>query len=307
MSKAPHPALLVVFVLPLAIAFRGTVDRDGDGIPDPADPFPDDRDRPGRAEPNTVYANTSTTLFAISPDGRDIRGIADFTFSDGTGRMVTDLAIDRFGVMWAVSFDALHVCHPKTARCEVLSTMSRSFNALAVLDVESEPGGQTLVAATTDGNVHLIRRDGTLLRTGSLGGPSSGDIMVRSGIVLAARDEPQGDTLVTLDAASGNVKDVIAALPGAHTYGLATCAQIALALDEGGELHHLDAAGKATFVRDTEVAWWGAACSPETYAPKPSEGDLAPESDDPAPGSDKPTPLPYSPPDPPVPSGCLGF
>lgn len=281
----------------MCAARSGPVDRDGDRIPDHADPFPDDPDRPGRTKPGTLYANTATTLFELSGGGRDAAPVGTFSFADGRSRSVTDLAIDRYGVLYAISFDALLVCDPATARCETLFGLLDAHNALGIV-----PGGgdgpDRLVAVTTAGGVRWMDPATGPEPLVNLSGASSGDILASGpDVVVAAEDAGAGrpDRLVQLAVGSRRVLRSETA-PGGKIYGLARCGADVYALDADGSVYLSPGGGPYERVATTSHPWWGAACSPMTLTeapvveprgqePKPREPEAAePEPDVPAPG-----------------------
>jgi len=262
-------AALVVGGLAARVGLR---DRDGDGIADRYDPFPDDAERPGRADPDTIYANTSAELYRIDDGGKSIRRIGPFSFSDGLARSVTDIAVDPWGVMWASSFDAIMVCDPHVARCEVLASTTASLNALehARTPTGDEAAyGVDLYAASTSGGLYRVDRRGRVERIGELGGPSSGDLVPHGEFIGAARDDPGGvDTLVAFDATDLARRDV-ARLPDTEIYGLARCDDHrALAFDASGWIYRADGAGSVADWKNVghpNLAWWGASCSPRVF------------------------------------------
>lgn len=247
----------------------GAPDRDGDGIADAWDPFPDDRDRPGRVAMDTVYANTATDLYRVDAQGQRATRVGRFTFSDGRARSVTDIAADPWGVLWAVSFDAVMVCHPDTARCEVLADTKASLNGLEHARTPSPAGGLALYASGTDGTLYLVTREGAVAYAGRLGAPSSGDLTPLGDFLGAALDQPARggeDVLVPIDRGSLAVEPATP-LPAREIYGLARCDdRRMLAFDAGGAIYlgQADASGAMSWRESarTPTPWWGATCTP---------------------------------------------
>jgi hypothetical protein len=140
-------------------------DRDGDGVPDRADLWPDDPAWPGRALPGHVYTHTfdalyrapSTEPFALA----FVNALADLG-SAGTSApqyiSAFDSALDPFGVLYVVTADAeLLACQPDTARCrrvmrlpyDVCSNRGTPPNALTWARTLDQPEG-FLVAVGSD-------------------------------------------------------------------------------------------------------------------------------------------------------------
>ena len=88
-------------------------DADQDGIPDQWDPAPMDMNWPGRALPSTVYANTSSELYALDVKRLSLSYVTTFRFDRIGEHLLTDIAFDRSGILWATSYDRLWVCHPQ--------------------------------------------------------------------------------------------------------------------------------------------------------------------------------------------------
>ena len=84
------------------------LDLDGDFIPDHADLFPTDATRPGRAAPDSAYAHTEDTLYRFDVATFAIQNIGIPNVDGGT---LTDVAIDRFGVLYAITFENLAVAN----------------------------------------------------------------------------------------------------------------------------------------------------------------------------------------------------
>ncbi len=264
----------------------GAKDRDGDTIPDSFDPFPDDPDRPGVAPKATLFANTSSELYRIDPDSRAVERVGGFFFADGVGRSITDLAIDRFGVLYAVTFDELLVCHPSTARCEPLAFTGGGANALGILPASSQDQPDVMVYADTRGNWTAMT--GTPFKDnvarGLLGAASSGDVVGWEGAVLATRkgNLPEDEVVSFPLATSTSIPEVLVRA-NLNTYGLAACAGEFWMFTDGGMIIHGAGPTESWSGEKTPQSWWGAACRIDGPPAEPSaEGD-----DDASRGADK--------------------
>lgn len=244
-------------------------DRDADGIPDAHDPFPDDRDRPGQAPPGVVFAHSASTLYRFAIGEREPTRVGDFVFADGDTRNMGDIAIDSWGVMYAVAFERLYTCHPTTARCAFLREVGAPFNGLTVAD---DGTAEFLVGGTTDGRVFRLARDAEPVQLGNLPRGCSGDLYFADGRVWAAIDGAAGsDELVAFDPER---KDPGLALPGEKIYGLSSCTDVVHALDESGAIFTNEGARFVPYAT-TDIAFWGAACRRLRYAPVPTKPEVA--------------------------------
>jgi hypothetical protein len=174
-------------------------DDDGDGIPDSADPFPADATRPGRAMPSTVYMHTASELFSMDVKMYKVTWLGNFQWPDDGGvHKMTDIAIDRWGVLYGVSFDRLYVCHPFTAECWGQGSLPDGFNGLTL--VPKGVLGDEDVLIGVSGAGHWFRLEpapgGTVSVTelGDYGSgySSSGDAYSIAGVgTFAAVDRPR--------------------------------------------------------------------------------------------------------------------
>ena len=250
-------------------------DRDLDGIPNLADPFPDDAARPGVVLTNTVYAHTSDELYLFGVKGQlDVVLVGAFDFpADASDARMTDIAIDRYGVMWGIGFSDVFVIQPATAECWRMAALPREFNGLtlvpkgvlgtnadALVGVDLEGGWWRLELVWAGDVAHV---ETTLL--GSYGGDwlSSGDAFSIEGVGTFASADTSGadaDSLVVVDPATGQVTSVVAALAGyTQVWGLAGWSGRAYAFDASGDVLVLDLSdGKVIAKKKTGKAWWGA-------------------------------------------------
>lgn len=226
-------------------------DRDGDGIPDTNDPFPDDGARPGQVNANTVYAHTSGTL-----DGR-----------------MTDIAVDRYGVMWGIGFSDVFIINPNNAECWRMAALPQEFNGLTLIP-RGVLGTETdiLVGVSIAGGwwrLDLVQdASGPRVATALLGQygstwTSSGDAFSIEGVGTFAsvkRGSFGSDELVELNPGTGLVTRVVGPL-GTYgkVWGLAGWANRVYGFDEGGDIFEIElSTGQLISKKSTNHAWWGA-------------------------------------------------
>lgn len=252
-------------------------DRDGDSIPDIGDPFPDDAARPGVVRNGTIYVHTSSELYFMELKTFDVYLIDQFAFpSDASSVEMTDIAVDRYGVMYGISFDDVFVIEPTTAQCWRLAPLPQEFNGLTLIS-------KTITGAATDTLVGISNEGGwwrlNLVPTvppssqqrveltffGAYGGAwqSSGDAFSIEGVGTFAtvdQGELSGDKLVRVDPATGAVQSTVADMGFlTQVWGLAGWTDRIFAFDAGGELIVYDiATGAVVSRKDLDKAWWGA-------------------------------------------------
>jgi hypothetical protein len=245
-------------------------DSDNDGIPDADDPFPDDDMLPGQAEGNLVYAHTSSRLFTMDVNTYDIVQIGQFNYDQSPGS-VTDIALDRWGILYAITFNDLFVCNPNNANCYYLADLpGGSTNGLTMIPPGVlDPNDDTLVAIANSGAWHQVTLVGNQANFNQIGsyGPgysSSGDVFSISGVgTYGATDKsgvPGADVIVEADPSNGNVINDIATLQGySGIYGLAGWEGKIFAFNSGGQVILVDPdQGTYEVIKTTPHTWWGA-------------------------------------------------
>jgi hypothetical protein len=247
-------------------------DLDEDGIPDKADLFPDDPTRPGKAYGDVVYAQTKDELWTMNVKTYKLTYVAHFGWpDDGDGHEMTDIAIDRYGVLYGLTYGALYTCHPQTGACDRVGTMPAKYNALTfvppgLLDEEVD----TLVAIGAGGEWTQLDRDGNEMVPTILGlygamFTSSGDAYSIAGAGTYATVNKVGeddDWLVAIQPTTGAINAEIVPIKGfTKVYGLAGWTDRAFAFDETGSVLVIDTVlGKViTAIQTVDKRWWGAA------------------------------------------------
>lgn len=249
-------------------------DRDGDTIPNAADPFPDELAWPGVATPETIYAHTAVGLFRFDVRSLSVQRIGAFG-GDAAGAFITDLAIDRHGVIYVTDTYNLLACRPDTAECRTVGVLGRFANGLTfvppgVLD----PSRDVLVGM---GGVEWYRADFTngvaavtLLGTfDDLGSFSAGDAFSLEGVGTFAVVSllPRGlDTLVRLDPLTGLILEELYTfidddgIVARAVWGLAGWTDgFIYAFASSGEILQYDPAlGTIRVVFQGGSSWWGA-------------------------------------------------
>jgi hypothetical protein len=248
---------------------NGGGDQDDDGLPDGDDPFPMDPDLPGFVEQFVIYAHTSGTLYTMDVDAPYAIGqVGNFSFPNGGNGSVTDCAIDRWGVLYVITFDNLHVCNPATAECYNLAAIGESSNGMTFIPPGViEPADDSLIGIANSGSWRHMELVGNMVNMMVIGsyGPgysSSGDAFSIENVGTYGSVNGAGfnDIIVEVDPASGDVLSELATLTGyTSTYGLAGWEGAIFAFDETGDVLLVDPAdGTWAPINMTNQSWWGA-------------------------------------------------
>ena len=248
------------------------VDGDGDGVPDLADPFPNDPNNPVTALPNTVYPHTAGGLFTMNVTTYAIHSVGNFTFDSHPGSM-TDMAIDQYGVLYGVTFTDLFVCSPAAAACTYLAGLPQTFNGLTMVPPGTiNPYLDTLVAIANSGAWYQVMLTGpgqaSLTQIGQYGAPysSSGDAFSILGVGTYAAVDKSGqgsDFIIEVDPTTGAFISEVGPVTGySSLYGLAGWSGEVYGFDATGAVLRIDLQTSVpTLVASTSNSWWGAAVS----------------------------------------------
>lgn len=252
-------------------------DSDNDGVPDEGDLFPNDPNKPGMASMGKVYAHTSSELFVMDVKDYIITKIGTFKAGSWSVSDMTDIAIDRYGVLFAISFSTLYTCHPGTAACTELGDLPTSFNGLTMVPKGVlDPERDVLIGISNAGEWYrLTVVGGTVQKSllGSYGGgfSSSGDAysIKNVGTFASVNSGMFGDDqLVALDPATGKATSpAICTISGySEVFGLAGWTGKAFAFDSSGDVLVIDTAtGAVSVAAHTEYSWWGAGVRTEIF------------------------------------------
>lgn len=238
-------------------------DPDGDGIPSERDLFPRDTTLPGVSSPDTVYAHGPSELYAFNVNNNSVQFIGNFSF-DSNGGSITDIAIDSYGVLYAITFSDAFVCNPQTAECWHIGGLSGSYNGLTFVP-PTQPGGyEGLVGIAISGT--WTRYDGvpfdlvsTPLGAYTGGYGSSGDAFHIIGEGTFAAVTAGGTVSVVEVSTSAQVLRTVAVPSGVGgIYGIAGWSQVIYAFASNGNILRIDPnSGDYTIVA-SGPSWWGA-------------------------------------------------
>ena len=221
-----------------------------------------------------VYAQTATTLYRVDPDTLAITKVGDFVWPSALGDQMTDIAIDKTGMMIGVSFSSVYRVDTTNAHTTLLTAnLAGEFNGLSFVPADQlgQTGDDILVGTrNSDGKVFRIdATSGAATQVGDMGGSyaSSGDLVAVANF----------GTVQTIPGASNDMlarlaPQTFAATPiGTSTgfgeiWGVAYWKNKIYGFTEAGAFILIDPnTGVATLVTNTGLAWYGAAVT--TLAP----------------------------------------
>lgn len=210
-----------------------------------------------------VYAHSARTLYRIDPDALTVTPVGNFTCSE----MISDIAIDKSGVMIGISFTSVYRIDPLTAEATLLAgELEGSINGLSFVPAQQfgQVGDDVLIATrNADGNVYRIDpTTGVYKQIGSTGTVrSSGDLVSIAGFgtMLTVEMGSQPDALARLAPQSFTATQ-IGSTGYDQIWGLAYWKNRLFGFTNTGQFLLIDPVdGRATVIEQTGVAWWGAA------------------------------------------------
>jgi hypothetical protein len=247
-------------------------DEDNDGVPNEADPWRRDPRWPGRVSPESIYPHTATGLFRFQVNSLAIDAVGTFTFDQESGN-VTDIAIDQYGVLYAITSSNLFVCQPDSADCRFIATLP-DFSIGLTFVPPGTLGTRDVLVGTGDSDWYRMDvSNGTVVST-SLGAfdgdgtTSSGDGFSIQGlgtfVSVNLGGDPDQDSIVQVDAATGQIQREILTFddgqPHSRVYGLAGWTDgFIYGFDASGDILRVDVtAGSYEVLQSTPHSWWGA-------------------------------------------------
>lgn len=220
-----------------------------------------------------VYAHTASTLYRVDPDTLAVSMVGDFAWPNGPDQM-TDIAIDKNGLMIGVSFGSVYRVDPTNAQATQLSSsLGGSFNGLSFVPAAElgQTGDDVLVGTdNSDGKVYRVdTTSGAASPVGDMGAgyTSSGDIVsiANYGTVQTVPGS-SSDVLAKLAPNTFTAMSVGTGTGFSQIWGIAYWKNKVYGFTAGGDFVLIDPnTGVGTLVQHSGIAWWGAAVT--TLAP----------------------------------------
>jgi hypothetical protein len=249
-----------------------TIDAQGSGAIDAAPGGGPDASN----ETAAVYAHTSGELYRVDPDTFAVTLVAPFGWPPSVGSdTMTDLAIDKNGVMIGISYTRVYRVEPSNAQCTLLSpNLGGSFNGLSFVPAAQigASGDDVLVASrNSDGKIFRIDQGtGKATQIGDMGHgySSSGDIVsvVGLGTIATAKGGASSDILVKLAPVTFDATPIGTETGHSDLWGIGFWKNKVFGFSDDGSFVLIDdQTGIATPQSSSGQAWWGAAVT--TVAP----------------------------------------
>lgn len=244
-------------------------DNDGDGIPDEDDVFPEDGTKPGKVTPYKIYAHSAGVLYTVDvTDPYAVAQVGGFSYPNGHAGSVTDVAIDRAGQLFAITFGDVFVCNPATAACYWLGSLPSSFNGATFVPAGTVlPDKDALIGISQAGGWYHLKIVNQVVQPQQLGSygsgyTSTGDAfsIVGVGTFAAATKGGGGTKIIAVDPTTGLFQSELAVTAGyGSVFGLAGWDGLILAFDSSGQMIKIDPITQVvTPLGNKNITWWGA-------------------------------------------------
>lgn len=270
--------IVVLGVAALAVSACGPNQRknpgDDDDGTDGGTTDADNNPPPDASVMTFVYAHTSSQLYKVDPDTLQVTLIGTFTFAGGGSDQITDIAIDKTGLMIGISFTSVYKIDPANAACTRLSQdLTASFNGLSFVPAtEIGQTGPDILVATRNTSGAVSRIDpmtGQVSQIGNMGNfSSSGDLVSVAGFgtMQTADNGASPDRLVRLAPSSFAASPIGNDIGYGDIWGIAYWKDKIFGFTEAGQFITIDPqTGVGTLVQGNGPRWWGAAVT--TLAP----------------------------------------
>ena len=227
---------------------------------------------PGKA---AVYGHSSDTLYKLDPEALKVTEVGPF--SDAAGGAIsdmTDIALDKDGVMYGVTFEAVYRIEYKSGapKCTRLASLGTMFNGLTFIPAGTlDPTKEILIGIANDGGWHRIdvpagATSATVTKLGSYGGSlgSSGDSVGIIGDAVYSTVTGIGftDHVIVVDPKTGKMLKDVGDTGVTGLYGVGYWGGTMYGFASSGSLYSIDLkTGKATEIPITgkpSGGWWGA-------------------------------------------------
>ncbi|UQA56673.1 hypothetical protein [Polyangium aurulentum] len=224
-------------------------DDDGGGIPEPTGP----------AE---VYGHSSSTLYKLNPDTKEVVVIGTFKGCSS----VIDLALDADSNIIATTFNGLYRIDKVTAQCTTITSGSYPNSLSFVPKGTLDPNVEALVGYQGSTYVRIDPVSGQVTTIGQIGGgySSSGDIVSvkGGGTYLTVKGQNCNDCLIEVDPKTGAMVKNWGSVGYGSVFGIAFWAGSVYGFSDSGDLFEITfAADKITTTpipTMSGLSFWGA-------------------------------------------------
>ncbi len=223
----------------------------------------------------SIYAHSADTLYKLDPKTLELSNVGAFgNTAGGTVTDMTDIALDKDGAMFGVSFNTLYKIDYKSGvHCTRLASLATEFNGLTFVPAGTiDPLKEVLVGVALDGGWYRVdvatgASSATVTKLGSYGSgySSSGDsVGIIGDAVYSTVSTGFGgsDHVVTIDPKTGKVLKDIGDTGVGGFWGVGYWGGVMYGFSSAGDLYQIDLktakSTKVTIKGSPSGGFWGA-------------------------------------------------
>ncbi len=220
-----------------------------------------------------LYAQTADELYKLDLAAKAFSFVGKWSYDKNAGS-VTDIAVDQYGQLFAITHKDLFLCNVDTAKCKWLMAMPEQYYGMTLVPKGTvDPEKDAIIGISQTGDwVQIIATPtgAKLKKLGSFGSGwlCSGDAFSVEGVGTFAtvKKATGNDSLAQVDPKTGKVLAVIGDTGVKNLFGLAWWAGVVYGFSSDGNVYELDTqTGKAVVAAGLAspkgAKWWGAGVS----------------------------------------------
>lgn len=221
-----------------------------------------------------LYAHTAEELYKLDVAAKAFVLTGKWSYDKNAGS-VTDIALDGYGQLFAITHKDLFQCNVDTAKCKWLAAMPEQYYGMTLVPKGTvDPNKDAMIGVSQDGDwVQIVVTGGVvkLQKLGNFGSGwlCSGDAFSVGGVgTFATVKKATGgnDSLASIDPKTGKVLKIIGDTGVKSLFGLAWWDNVVYGFSSDGNVYELDiTTGKATPIGGISapkgLKWWGAGVS----------------------------------------------
>ena len=234
--------------------------RDGSVVPE------DSSVEDGAVTVYEAFSHDGYQLFGVSLTDFSVRVVDWFSYNGGNGGAITDIAMDRAGRLWGITFEELYRIDTDTAACTYVGRVSAGVtcNGLAAVGPGAPGIDQNQLVAACESGLFVIdpvSMDMTFLASFQSGFQSSGDVVFvpGEGLYVTIWSSASNTDVLALFRLPVSGSVAVGEIGVREIYGLAYWNDRLFGFSQSGGIYEISlTSGGGTTLAMTEYSFWGA-------------------------------------------------
>lgn len=244
----------------VGIAVDATVTQDGSMFPE------DGSVEDGAVPVLEALTHDGERLYRVSLTDYEVQFVGWFSYSGGSAWTITDIAMDRAGRLWGVTFSEFYRIDPDTTLCTFIGELQvgENCNGLAAVGPGAPGIDENRLVAACETGVYVVdpvSMDVTFLAPLPIGFWSSGDAVFIPGeglYVTAKADGSNSDVLVLFQLPASNGA-IVGSIGVQDIWGLVFWNNMLFGFSSAGGIYDISlTSGAGTTLAATQTDFWGA-------------------------------------------------